>query len=139
MYIIGLVGIVQGKFWSFILVLGIAVFSIMLYFLFSGQDELIEAQVVPRVGAGGEVVIYVDKKGFNPENITVKSGTQVKWVNSDSEPHFVAFTLKSSLDNLTVVNQELKSQDSLSFKFETNGEYAYYDKLGSFAGKVEVK
>lgn len=129
----------QGKFWSFILVSGIAVFSIMLYFLFSAGDDRISAQVVPQVGVGGEVVIYIDKKGFNPEDVTVKPGTSVKWINSDSEAHFVAFTLKSSLDNLTVINQELKAQDSLSLKFETVGVYTYYDKNGSSVGNVRVK
>lgn len=127
----------QGKFWSFVLVLGLAVFSTMLYFLFNADNEQISAQEV--AGQNSEVVIYITDKGFNPENVTIRRGTLVKWVNRDIDPHNVAFSLKTNLDNLTVVNQQLLSGETLTYKFEVIGEYSYFDKIGGLVGKVDVK
>ncbi len=132
-------GLVQNKFWAFAFVSGVVVFSIILYFLFSARDEKISASVIPQVSREGEVTVYASDKGFNPENITIKSGTQIKWINNGSYKHSVMFTLSTSLDNLAAINEYLEPGETLSFKFENAGEYSYVDKTANFVGKVNVK
>lgn len=138
-HIIERVGLFQSKFWTLVLLSGVVTFSFALYFLFSAGREQVVAQDLPVGGRDGEILIYINEKGFNPEKITVRYGTQVKWVNRDVLPHRIAFTLGTSLNNLATIDQELKSGESLSFKFETVGEYAYFDKNSNIFGKVTVK
>jgi plastocyanin len=44
----------------------------------------------PAPSSGKTVTIDMKNVAFNPQNVTVKVGTTVKWVNQDSIPHNVS-------------------------------------------------
>ena len=54
-------------------------------------------------GGGGQNKIEIKDFAFNPQNITVKSGEKITWINRDEEPHTVVsvgkqFKKSSALD-----------------------------------------
>ena len=73
--------------------------------------------------ASGETKVGIDNFTFNPQKLTIKSGTTVTWTNRDDIPHTVA-----------AVDREFKSKaldtgDAYSFTFTTPGSYQYFCSL----------
>jgi amicyanin len=67
--------------------------------------------------------VGIDNFTFNPQKLTIKSGTTVTWTNRDDIPHTVA-----------AVDREFKSKaldtgDAYSFTFTTPGSYQYFCSL----------
>ena len=77
--------------------------------------------VAPVYAADTEVSI--ENFTYNPQQITVKAGTTVTWVNHDDIPHTVVsktFVFKS---------KALDTDDKFSFTFTTPGSFAYFCSL----------
>ena len=74
--------------------------------------------------------IRINRTGFDPASITVKSGSTVRWVNAD-------YTADSALYNpthrISVVNikdsQLLSPGEGWSWIFDKPGSYDYYDMI----------
>ena len=71
----------------------------------------------------GDVHVGIDNFTFNPQKLTIKSGTTITWTNRDDIPHTVA-----------AVDREFKSKaldtgDAYSFTFATPGSYQYFCSL----------
>jgi amicyanin len=87
-------------------------------------SALLVAAVVPPAGAqNAPGVVGIDNFTFNPQNLTVKTGTTVTWTNNDDIPHAIA-----------AVNKQFKSKaldtgDAYSFTFTTPGTYQYFCSL----------
>lgn len=71
--------------------------------------------------AGAEV--QIDQFTFAPQQVTVKAGTTVTWINDDDVPHTVASSTK------LFKSKTLDTKDSFSFTFTTPGTYEYFCSL----------
>lgn len=91
------------------------------------EEPVVEepAEVTPEVA---EVEILV--RGFDPEEVTVKKGTTVRWINTAAGTKIVTIEGKSS--------DRLESGDTYEKTFEEVGEYRVFDLFGKRWGKVIV-
>lgn len=78
--------------------------------------------------AASEIGILV--KGFDPEELTVKKGTTVKWINTAPANKIITVNGKSS--------GTLKSGDMYEYTFAEAGTYNIFDLFGKKTGKVIV-
>ena len=70
--------------------------------------------------AGGNAVA-IDNFTFEPQTLTVPTGTTVTWTNHDDVPHTV-----TSDDKTTFASKGLDTDDTFSFRFTTPGTYPYF-------------
>lgn len=95
--------------------------------LFSGQaSSIAPAQII------------IDKSGFTPTTIKVQKGQPVTWVNQDKSAHKVVGDQSgSNFDS----QEDLLTNDSFTFTFDSAGMYSYHDPLGAhnFTGIVIVE
>ena len=70
-----------------------------------------------------DVAMKIDNFTFNPQQITVKAGTTVLWINGDDIPHTV--TSKT----IAFRSKALDTDDKFSFTFATPGKYDYFCSL----------
>lgn len=72
------------------------------------------------VPARKENEIYLLYKNFNPQQLTVKKGTEVTFTNRDNANH-------TATSNTSVFKSgKLQTDKSFSYKFETAGTYYFY-------------
>ncbi len=71
------------------------------------------------------------KDGLSPASITIASGTQVIWTNTDDAPHQTAPDPHPSHDSVEGFdpNVTLQKGEAFAFTFETAGTYTYHDHL----------
>jgi amicyanin len=67
--------------------------------------------------------VQIDQFTFAPQQVTVKAGTTVTWINDDDVPHTVASSTK------LFKSKTLDTKDSFSFTFTTPGTYEYFCSL----------
>jgi len=80
------------------------------------------------------VQVKIDNFSFNPQEITVATGTTVTWVNQDDIPH----TVTSTTDAFK--SKALDTDGKFSFKFDKPGTYDYYCSIHpKMTAKVIVK
>jgi plastocyanin len=86
---------------------------------------LAAAGLAPVVAAGdtGAMTVKIDNFAFAPEQLTVKAGTTVTWVNDDDIPHTVVASDKAFR------SKALDTDDKFSFTFTTPGSYEYFCSL----------
>ena len=75
------------------------------------------------VVAAGDTTVKIHDFAFVPEQLTVKPGTTVTWVNEDDIPHTVVATGKAFR------SRALDTDDKFSFTFTTPGSYEYFCSL----------
>ena len=79
--------------------------------------------VSPLVTAGARqptvVEVKIDNFTFGPQQLTVKAGTTVTWINQDDIPHTVVSTGHFR-------SKALDTDDKFSFTFTTPGSYQYF-------------
>ena len=81
-----------------------------------------------------EVKVTIDNFSFTPQDITVKAGTTVTWVNQDDVPHTVVSNEKK------FKSKALDTDDKFSFTFNDPGTYEYYCSVHpKMTAKVTVK
>jgi plastocyanin len=79
-------------------------------------------------------VVTIDNFTFSPEELTVATGTTVKWVNHDDIPHLVVEKDKAFR------SKALDTDDSFSYTFASAGTFEYFCALHPhMVGKVTVK
>lgn len=85
--------------------------------------------------AGTTTVVSISDFAFNPNQITIRKGSKVTWVNKDSMPH----TVTSDAGSTTLASGTLQSGDSFSFTFNEAGAYNYHCTIHiSMKGSVVV-
>jgi amicyanin len=67
--------------------------------------------------------VQIDEFTFAPQQVTVKAGTTVTWINDDDVPHTVASSTKA------FKSKTLDTKDKFSFTFTTPGTYEYFCSL----------
>jgi amicyanin len=82
------------------------------------------AGVVPIASAqAAGTEVQIDQFTFAPQQVTVKAGMTVTWINDDDAPHSVASSTK------LFKSKTLDTTDSFSFTFTTPGTYDYFCSL----------
>jgi len=69
------------------------------------------------------IEVKIDNFTFNPQQITVKAGDTVIWVNHDDIPHTV--TSKT----MAFRSKAMDTDDKFSFTFATPGKFDYFCSL----------
>ena len=69
--------------------------------------------------------ISIQNMTFNPNKITIKSGTNIQWVNNDNVQHQIVSDSGAFQSNI------LNPGDSYNFFFDKTGIYGYHDALNS--------
>jgi amicyanin len=67
--------------------------------------------------------VAIDNFTFGPQELHVKAGTTVTWVNRDDIPHTVTSTTQAFR------SKALDTNDKFSFTFTTPGSYKYFCSL----------
>ena len=69
------------------------------------------------------VEVKIDNFTFNPQQITVKAGDTVTWVNHDDIPHTVTSKI------MAFRSKAMDTDDKFSFTFATPGKFDYFCSL----------
>lgn len=81
-----------------------------------------------------ELTVYIYDTGFSPKEVTVKVGSQVRWVNADEGPHRVSFVTGGFSEFLLAAGGGSSSQ-----MFTRPGIYDYSCKISpTMQGRVTV-
>jgi plastocyanin len=86
--------------------------------------------------------VLITANGFEPGTVLIKSGTEVMWINADSEPHRVTSNPHPEGDDLPGLDsvEPLGPGASYSYTFEQSGSYGYHDYYNPETnGVVEVE
>ncbi|MGC2712725.1 MAG: cupredoxin family copper-binding protein [Pseudolabrys sp.] len=67
--------------------------------------------------------VKIDNFTFNPQQVTVKAGHTITWVNHDDIPHTVTSQTQAFR------SKALDTDDKFSFTFATPGTYPYFCAL----------
>ncbi len=88
-----------------------------------------------------ETAVTVSATGFSPQNVTIKAGGSVTWMNSDSANHQVNSDPHPTHTAYSPLNIGLlKPGDKKSLTFPTPGTYKYHDHLNpSSTGTITVQ
>lgn len=79
--------------------------------------------------------VILEEYLFNPDNLTVKAGTTVNWMNNDPVDH----TVVSQPDESVFKSEPFGVGESYSYTFDKPGEYEYYCSLHpQMRGKITV-
>ncbi len=89
-----------------------------------------------------ENVVKISSSGFSPQNITIKAGEFVTWVNEDTQDHQVQSAVHPTHQLYAPLNTVglIKSGEKKSLSFPDPGTYKYHDHLNpSIIGSVIVE
>lgn len=100
----------------------------------------------PVPAAPEDTIIRIINNQFVPQDIVVREGKRVWWVNEDAQLHWVASDPHPTHTNLPRLDSlgELQHGESFSFTFMNVGRFSYHDhaaalKNGEYArGSVSV-
>jgi len=84
---------------------------------------LLTVAVAARPSRAADTEVGIDNFVYNPQQVTVKAGTTVVWVNHDDLPHTV--TSKTGVFK----SKALDTDDKFSFTFATVGSFPYFCAL----------
>ena len=88
-----------------------------------GAIAWLVAVVTAGAARAATVEVKIDNFTFNPQQITVKAGDTVTWINHDDIPHTV--TSKT----MAFRSKAIDTDDKFSFTFATPGTFAYFCSL----------
>jgi plastocyanin len=78
--------------------------------------------------------VKIDNFSFAPSTLTVKSGTEIVWTNSDDIPHTVVS------DDRTFKSKVLDTDETFSFTAGKPGTYSYFCSIHpKMTGKLVVE
>jgi plastocyanin len=70
-----------------------------------------------------------DIYSFDPQNITIKAGSTVKWVNNSDENHLLASTTAGVFTASSIVHRSGSPDNTYQVVFNTPGTYPYTSTL----------
>ncbi|MFQ5456490.1 MAG: plastocyanin/azurin family copper-binding protein [Nitrospirota bacterium] len=119
----------------------ISIYMIVISFsLFSSFSSLINAEEgKEKNGNIHEVIVLKNKFLFSPQELTIKVGDTVKWINNDvRRHHFATIPGSGPTDELEIFHL-FEPSDSWSHTFNTPGEYPYFCFIhNQMRGKIIV-
>ena len=81
------------------------------------------ALVLPAAADDAPRAVTIDNFTFNPQRLTIKTGSTVTWTNKDDIPHALASV------GALFRSKALDTDDNYSFTFTTPGTYQYFCSL----------
>lgn len=92
-----------------------------------------QVQPSPKPLPSSEAVISIKEDSFEPATISISKGSQVTWVNKDSQTHQIASDLFEE--------ETLTTDSSFTITFEKEGTFTYHDTLNpaKLQGTIIVK
>jgi plastocyanin len=90
------------------------------------EQEITSSQTDTQVD--NEVQIEMKNIRFDPDMITVKAGTKITWVNSDSIPHTVTSGKRDNESGL-FDSGNINSGGNFSYTFNEKGTFDYFCKI----------
>ncbi len=109
---------------SFLIILGGGFIIIMIVIVFlANQATFYRAamtKLTSQVVASKDQIITIDSFDFSPKTITVKAGSSVTWLNSDTVDHSII------ADDATFNTGMLASGEKGSYTFTKVGTYTYH-------------
>jgi len=98
--------------------------------------QTLPATAAPTTSAGGGNTVVIKNFAFDPSQLTVKTGTVVKWVNQDGAPHTIVSDTGSPA---AFSSDSLSSGASYTFTFTQPGTYTYHCSIHpSMKGTIMV-
>ena len=105
----------------------------------SQPDTSSPTDLVDKSNEGTAVTVTLKNTKFTPQNIKVKKGTTVTWVNEDTTQHNVVALNSNDESGLPAENDLFGNGESYSFTFEIIGTFQYKCTPHPFmTGSVEV-
>ena len=92
-------------------------------FALGAMAGLVAAALATSPARAAEIEVKIENFTFNPQQITVKAGDTVTWINHDDIPHTV--TSKT----LKFRSKAMDTDDKFSFTFATPGTFPYFCSL----------
>lgn len=76
------------------------------------------------------VQVYITPTGFEPTTMSIKRGTPVEWVNTDTKPHWVESDPFPEATGLPDLNsrQAFGPNESYTYTFSKTGDFTYHDQ-----------
>ncbi len=95
---------------------------------------VVATMLLPVTAARAEdLEVHIDNFAFTPQQLTVKTGTTVTWMNRDDIPHTVVCGGKFR-------SKTLDTDDKFEFTFTAAGEYKYFCSLHPhMTGSIKVE
>jgi plastocyanin len=84
---------------------------------------LVAAAIAASPARAADTEVKIDNFTFNPQQITVKAGTTVVWLNHDDIPHTVTSSTQA------FKSKALDTDDKFSYTFATPGTFKYFCAL----------
>ncbi len=84
---------------------------------------LIGAFELTQAGKVTQATVTIQNGMFNPSTLTVKAGTNVTWINKDSNATYMVTSNQTNL----FMSSNLANGQSFSYQFNKTGTYPYYD------------
>jgi plastocyanin len=84
---------------------------------------LVAAAIAVSPARAADTEVKIDNFTFNPQQITVKAGTTVVWLNHDDIPHTVTSSTQA------FKSKALDTDDKFSYTFATPGTFKYFCAL----------
>lgn len=104
----------------------------------TSEPSATEGAIMKETGA---TVVKITSAGFVPQNIIIKKGQSVTWVNEDIENHTVNSAPHPTHTTYSRLNiGAIKPGDQAPLSFTDAGSYKYHDHLNpSLTGSVTVE
>lgn len=70
-----------------------------------------------------------DIYSFDPQTVTIKAGTTIKWVNNSDENHLLASTPSGVFSSTSIVPRSGSTDNTFQMTFKSAGTYTYTSTL----------
>jgi plastocyanin len=117
-------------------VIGVLVGILALVFFFMNREDSTKV-----VSFDGDAVITISEDTYTPQNIKIKKGAKVTFVNNSGELRWPASDLHPSHLIFPEFDprQPVENGKSWEFKFEKEGTWGYHDHLAPYiTGTIDV-
>lgn len=87
-------------------------------------QEQLTGEEIAEIGEENYVEVAMQDNQFDPQELTIRTGTTVVWTNADDVEHTV--TSGERGEPTDVFSMTVSAGNSFRYRFEHNGTYAYY-------------
>lgn len=117
------------KKYSILGIVTLLIIAVGLVVVMKVKDDASKTQNNQAQALKREAIIQITGQGYLPQELTVKKGTEITWINADSSPRkLVPNTSGTSPEiNKNLESGELGPGQSHKYTTNTTGSYTYHD------------
>jgi plastocyanin len=97
-----------------------------------GEGQRPDDETAEGVGEADTITVNLYNYRFNPQTLTVATGTQITFNNKDPDRHNVSIPALN-------IDEDLDAGESFSYVFETTGEFAVSNQFASSPMKMSIE